>query len=203
MFDKFNTCLALEGLYRQVDNGGSYYVSRVGDTVRIFFEWSNGAIDWKHNFYFPAKPYRDMKDGWFCHRGFLKVWKSIEPEIMIDLWDPSIKKVEIVGYSHGGALAQLCYEYVKFNRPDVAVEGYGFGAPRVFWGLARKSVKKRFEGFVVVRNGNDIVTHLPPVLFGFRHLGKVVKVGGAKGLIEDHYPENYLKALEDFCQEKP
>lgn len=186
--------------YNHVEDAASYYMRREGDTLKIFFEKSNGLVDWKHNFYFPAKPYRDMKNRWFCHRGFLKVWKSIEPYIKDDILDPAVKAIEIVGYSHGGAIAQLCYEYVRFNRPDVLVFGVGFGAPRVFWGFAKKAVKERFEGFIVVRNGKDLVTHLPPVLFGFRHLGEVVKVGKCCGItgIKDHYPERYLDALEEM-----
>ena len=123
------------------------------------------------------------------------MWKSIEPYIVADIMDPTVKKIDIIGYSHGGAIAQLCYEYVKFNRPDVEVLGVGFGSPRVLWGFAKKSVTDRFKGFVIVRNGHDLVTHLPPVLFGFRHVVKVTKIGKSKGLIKDHYPDNYLEAL--------
>jgi hypothetical protein len=50
---------------------------------------------------------------------------------------------------------------------------------------------------MVIRNGHDIVTHLPPVLFGFRHLGRVFKIGNSIGSIKDHYPEEYLHALEE------
>lgn len=195
LYEKFLCCRVVK--YTTVENEGDFAVVRNGDALTIFFEWSDGATDWVNNFTFPAKPYRDMTNVWFCHRGFLKVWKAIEPYIAGDISDESVKKIDIVGYSHGGAIAQLCYEYVKFNRPDVEVTGVGFGAPRVFWGFAKKAVMERFKGFVVVRNGNDIVTHLPPVLFGFRHVGEVKKIGKSAGLIEDHYPKNYKQALKD------
>lgn len=194
LFKKFRDCLAAN--YTTVANEGDFAVSRRGDTLTIYFEWSDGATDWKNNFKFPAKPYRDMKNLWFCHRGFLKVWKSIEPHLADKILSNTVKKIDIVGYSHGGAIAQLCYEYVKFHRPDVEVTGVGFGAPRVYWGFASKKIKQRFEGFVVVRNGKDLITHLPPVVFGFRHLGEVKKVGKSKGMIKDHYPERYLETLE-------
>lgn len=204
MHDRFSKCLALEGFYIHVENDASYYVERDRDVLKIFFEWSNGKVDWKHNFYFPAKPYRDMKNRWFCHRGFLKVWKSIEPYIKEAIMDPTVRAIDIVGYSHGGAIAQLCYEYVKFNRPDVVVAGVGFGAPRVFWGFAKKAVKERFKGFIVVRNGKDLVTHLPPVLFGFHHICHVLKIGECVGItgVKDHYPERYLAALGERKGEK-
>lgn len=199
MFNKFLNCL--NNKYIVVENDGSYMLEREGGKLTIYFECSNGNIDWKNNFNFPAKPYRDMKNLWFCHRGFLTVWKSIEPHITADIFDLSVNEIEIIGYSHGAAIAQLCYEYVKFNRPDVAVSGVGFGAPRIFWGFARKAVRERFRGFVVVRNGKDIVTHVPPVLFGFKHICEVLSIGESIGLIKDHTPERYIEALRGF-QEK-
>lgn len=194
LLEKFDTCL--NGEYIHIENDGSFAVQRSGEKLTLLFEWSNGATDWKNNLDFPAKPYRDMKNLWFCHRGFLKVWKSIEPHIAKEVFDLSVREIDIVGYSHGGAIAQLCHEYVKFNRPEVEVRGYGFGAPRVLWGFASKAVKSRFKGFKIIRNGKDLVTHLPPVLFGFHHVCEVVRVGKSKGQIKDHYPERYREALE-------
>lgn len=194
LLEKFNTCLKAK--YIHTENDGSYSVQRSGDKLTLLFEWSNGKTDWRNNFDFPAKPYRGMKDLWFCHRGFLKVWKSIEPHLKDQIFDLTVSKIDIVGYSHGGAIAQLCYEYVKFNRPDVELTGYGFGSPRVLWGLASKRVKSRFKGFKVIRNGNDLITHLPPVLLGFRHVCEVVEIGQSVGLIKDHYRENYTEAMK-------
>lgn len=205
MLKKFNACLQLttDNKYAHVENAASYYVQREGDVLNIYFEKSNGATDWKNNFNFPAKPYRDMKNLWFCHRGFLKVWKSIEPYITEEILNPEIKFINIVGYSHGGAIAQLCYEYVKFNRPDVEVTGVGFGAPRVFWGFASEKVTNRFKGFIVVRNGEDIVTKMPPWFFGFRHVGEIMQIGqtdshhkcGIGCAINDHRPNSYRASL--------
>ena len=197
MLSKFKTCNSIE--YQTVENDGSFAVHKQDGILTLYFQPSRGKTDWKNNFDFPAKPYRDMKNLWFCHRGFLKVWKSIEPYITNEINDPNVHTIEIVGYSHGGAIAALCYEYVKFNRPNVNVHGIGFGAPRVVWGFASKTVKERFDGFCIVRNCHDIVTHVPPVLFGFRHLGTVLKIKAkSKGLIDDHRPENYIENLENI-----
>ena len=196
MRNRFRECLVLKDFYNHVENDGSYWCGRIGEQLDIYFEKSNGKIDWKHNFYFPAKPYRDMKDKWFCHRGFLKVWKSIEPYLESAIKDADVTTINITGYSHGAAIAQLCYEYVKFNRPDVEVTGLGFGAPRIFWGFARKAVRARFKGFKVIRNGGDIVTYLPPVLFGFRHICDVECIGEKVGMVDDHRQNAYLEALK-------
>lgn len=164
--------------------------------LNIYFEWSNGATDWKNNFDFPAKPYRDMEDKWYAHRGFLKVWKVIEPHLKEAIMSPDIRYIHIYGYSHGAAIALLCHEYCKYHRPDINVYGYGFGAPRVIWGFPNKRVKERFEGFTVIRNKKDIVTYLPPAIFGFRHY-KVKTIGdGSYNCIDAHRPESYIAELE-------
>ncbi len=199
LYDAFFKCWFSDEKYRKVENSGSFFTEKHGDCLRIYFEQSNGFVDWKNNLTFPAKPYKRMKHVWFCHRGFLKVWKSIEPYLADAIADLSVRKIEIVGYSHGAAIALLCYEYCIFNRPDIDVWGVGFGCPRVFWGYVPKAVKERFKNFKVVRNGMDIVTHVPPALFGFRHITEVIEIGKgkSKGQIDDHRPQNYLVNLHE------
>lgn len=184
----------------------SYCCKRDGNTLYLFFEWSNGATDWKNNFDFPAKPYRDMPNRWYAHRGFLKVWKVIEDKLAPFIKDQQIRKILIAGYSHGAALALFCHEYCKFNRRDIGenIYGYGFGCPRVAFGFLRKSVKERFNGFFVIRNKKDIVTHVPPALFFYRHVGKLVTVGKGKwNCIDAHRPENYIESLQNSSVSLP
>lgn len=196
LYNAMKECLSAR--YTHVENGGDFAFVREGDTLKLYFEWSDGKEDWLSNFDFPAKPYKRMEHIWFCHRGFLKVWKAIEPYIKPEIMNPEIKRIEIAGYSHGAAIALLCYEYCVFNRSDVFTEGAGFGCPRVFWGFVPKKIKARFGNFKVVRNGKDIVTHVPPALFGFRHISEVVKIGkgDSVGLIKDHYNSEYLEHLK-------
>lgn len=153
---------------------------------------------WKKESAIPKKAYKKMPSVFYCHGGFLNVWKSIEPYLVEEISNPEVKKIEIVGYSHGAAIGLLCYEYCIFNRPDCDVQGVGFGCPRVFWGIVPKTVKERFKNYKVVRNGRDIVTHVPPALFGFRHISEVVEIGQgeSKGAINDHRSENYLLHLK-------
>lgn len=197
-------CVKLRSEYIHVEFGGDYYAEREGNTLRLFFECSDGAEDWRSNFNFfaiPRKPYKNMRSLWFCHRGFLKVFKAIEPYIKDLICDPSVTRIETVGYSHGAALALLCCEYCMFNRPDAEVEGAGFGCPRVIWGPVPKEVKQRLASFKVYRNRNDIVTYLPPILFGYRHVSPVIHIGKRSPVI-DHYSEEYTFSLkkERICQ---
>ena len=197
MVSLLKRCLTAK--YQSVGEGGDYAVELNGDTLSLLFEWSDSSEDWKNNFNFPVKPYKRMTHRWYCHRGFLKVWKAIEPYVAEYIMSPKVRRIEIIGYSHGAAIALLCYEYCIFHRPDAEVRGVGFGCPRVFWGIVPKEVKRRFDSFRVVRNGIDIVTHVPPAIFGFRHISQVVKIGkgDSKGLIKDHYAEEYIRHLED------
>ena len=182
------------------ESKASFCYEKKGDILYVYFEHSNGITDWKNNFDFPAKPYREMENKWYVHRGFLRVWKSAKKYLEAQILNRSVKGIVIVGYSHGAALALLCHEFCVFNRPDIAdnIYGYGFGCPRVVYGCLRRRICERFKHFYIIRNCRDIVTHLPPALFGFRHVGNIIHIGKTAdyGLIDSHRQENYIKELE-------
>jgi len=77
------------------------------------------------------------------------------------------------------------------------VFGYGFGCPRVIWGRVPRE-RARWRNFYVIRNYDDIVTHLPPRALGFRHVGKLITVGyaGRYSRVDAHRAENYLRELD-------
>lgn len=192
--------------YIHAENGLDYAVRSVGSTLYIYFQHSSGAVDWKNNLDFPAKPYKKMKckdipfsRAWYAHRGFLRVWKSAEERLKEYILDTGVKKIVISGYSHGAALAVLCHEYVWYNRPDLrdTLEGYGFGCPRVIWGIKNKCHRQRWERFNVIKNIDDIVTHVPPAFLGFFHVGNMIKIGekGKYSSYEAHFPDKYMKEL--------
>ncbi|MBQ7912134.1 MAG: lipase family protein [Clostridia bacterium] len=197
----FSVCLHIP--YSQVGKSANYAVKRENGTLYIFFQGSDGKNDWKNNLDFPVKPYKRMgKTIWFAHRGFLRTWKELEPFLYEKIVDRTVEKVVIAGYSHGGALAMLCHEYVWYHRPDLraTTEGYGFGAPRVFWGAQTAELKSRWEKFTVIRNLDDLVTHLPPAFLGFSHVGELLNVGkkGKYSSIQAHFPQNILTELQAY-----
>ncbi|MBQ7913636.1 MAG: lipase family protein [Clostridia bacterium] len=201
LYELFSECMKIP--YAQTGISANYAVKREGTTLYLFFQGSNGKNDWKSNLDFPAKPYKRMgKTVWFAHRGFLNVWKEIEPMLEKDIADPYFKSIVITGYSHGAAIALLCHEYVWFHRSDLrnTTEGYGFGCPRVFWGVRGKKLKKRWETFLVIRNLNDLVTHLPPAFLGYSHVSKILKIGqkGKYSPLEAHQAENILTELAAY-----
>ncbi len=195
----FRACLNAE--YITVEGGGSFALERRGDTLFVFFEKSDGAQDWLNNLDFSAVavPYGNMEREWYCHGGFLRVWKSILPYIKGAVLDLEFRGMVAVGYSHGAALSLLCHEYIWYNRPDLRgrVFSYAFGCPRVIFGKADKAAE-RWQNFYVIRNIDDIVTHLPPKILGFRHVGKIIRIGkrGKYSKIDAHRQESYLDTLE-------
>lgn len=195
----FEKCLNAN--YIHTPDSGDYATERIGNTMYIYLEHSNGNEDWKNNIDFPARPYKRMgKIVWRAHWGFLHVWKSIEPFLAEEIADPSIEKIVTVGYSHGAALAVLCHEYIWFHREDLreCIEGYGFGCPRVIWGRLTEDLKTRWCHFTVIRNLNDIVTHVPPAFLGYTHVGTMLTIGKAGNYspVNAHRSEHILKELE-------
>lgn len=193
----FEECLAKE--YTHLPGDVSYAADRRGDALYLWFEHSNGARDWLNNLDFAAVPYREMSPPWKCHGGFLRAWERLRPVLSPMIQDPTVKKVCLVGYSHGAALATLCHEFVWFHRPDLrqTLCGYGFGAPRVLHGCVPPAVAMRWNHFYVIRNQDDLVTHLPPRASGYCHVGNLVTVGqkGRYSPIDAHRPESYKAEL--------
>ena len=195
----FERCL--EADYTTLENSADVALEQIGDTLYIYLESSNGGEDWRNNLDFPTVPYRPMdKIAWRAHRGFVRVWKTVEDYLAPYVADPTLEGITTVGFSHGGALAVLCHEYIWYHRPDLRerIEGYGFGAPRVVWGIYDNEFLSRWERFTVVRNIDDIVTHLPPRALGYTHVGNLLEIGekGRYSRVDAHRPENILKELK-------
>lgn len=174
--------------------------SKDKETLIILFEESNGKLDWKHNFMFKKRPYKDMAMPYKVHSGFLKCWKQVEDIVIAKISNTAHKKIIIGGYSHGAALAVLCHECCWYNRPDIRekIMGYGFGCPRVYGSFKIKpSLIERWNNFFVIRNHNDIVTHVPPRIFGYTHVGKILQIGigSTTNFVDSHRPSSYLKSL--------
>ena len=206
----FEECLTQP--YINSSEAGSYYWQIDGDTLKMWFQHTVGKSDWFNNFDFPKQAYGDTELPWKVHRGFLRVFKSIKPYIKNAIMDSRVKNIQVVGYSHGAALAMFCNEYCVYNRPDCKVEGYGFGCPRVLHGKYSDELLKRWENFTVIRNYDDIVSHMPPKLFGFTHVGQVVDLtpkwyyiksekSFKEKFVAGHRPQNIIAKLEEKTKE--
>lgn len=197
----FNRCLRAKYIHTVED--GDYAIELDGDTLYLLFQWSHSHMDWVSNFDFPARAYKNGDDKWRVHRGFLRVWKAMRDDIeraVIDTLNEhaEISEIVCVGYSHGAAVALLATEDMQYLFGDkYTVNGYGFGCPRCVWGKLPEGVYARVMRFKAISHKQDIVSHLPPRVFGFRHLNKLVLTAGERlNCVDAHRPENYLKTLE-------
>ena len=207
----FNKCLNAN--YKDNDIDTSYAFVEEGDTLYIYFEGSVTKLDWFHNFMFKKKPYKDMKNPYKMHRGFLKCWKSIEDIIIAKITEKlddqfKWKSIRVVGYSHGAALAMLCHECCWYHRNDIAedLKTIGFEGPRVYGSYKVKdSLKERWKNFRLIRNHTDIVTHVPPFIFGYTHVEEIIKIKRQSFycFVKAHMWQNVMESLNacDFNED--
>jgi hypothetical protein len=163
-------------------------------SLRITFQGTCSWWDIGVDTDFFAKPYKKMKKVWYAHSGFIRGYKSVNDYILTAC--SGMKQVEVRGYSLGAAYASLCFEDIKFNFPEMDLFGFIFGSPRVFW-MPPKELKSRFNGLFSIAHQRDPVFLVPPVIFGYQHIGSIYKVGD-KGfpLPKYHMMDSYSKTLD-------
>jgi len=184
--------------YIFIEDSNLYYkLYMKKDTCHIVFRETSGTYkDWRINFKFLKVPYRGAT--WRAHRGFVHSYKSVQDTIHDFLQLHKPKHILIYGYSQGGAIAQLCYEDMRFTGYTIEqLEGScSFAQPRVISWFGPKNRLKEFTRYVLPR---DLVTKIPLVLMGYRHFGKKEKLQNTKipfiPSIAQHYPHRYLKLL--------
>lgn len=202
----FKKC-AYEIKYEQVGDSVNYAFVEDKETLYIYFQGSNSITDWVLNFWFTKRLYKMFK----VHRGFYKAYSQVRNivldkifELKEDKINFKFNKVYVIGYSHGGALCQLAVEDIVYHRPEIDINGYAFESPRCL--KVPKRYRWLWKKLTVIRTNNDLITHLPPKLFGFTDLGKMLKVKGDTTLvkkcipncIKSHYPEVVLNALTNY-----
>lgn len=192
--------------YKTAGHDVNYAFVEEGSILYIYFQGSSSTTDWIRNFLFGKMPYKDMAVPYRVHRGFLEAWKEVEDIIIEKVTEKKARDTQafkwtnviIVGYSHGGALAAFCHECVWFHRPDLrdgGLIGFGFEAPRIYAGYKVKpELRERWANFTVIRTNNDIVTHCPPALFRYCHVGNMLKVRGDASLVKTWYLPKCVKA---------
>lgn len=155
-----------------------YHISILSeDTLLISFQDSRTTKDWFYNFNFFAKPYHNMKNLFFIHRGFLKKYKAVQQRIHKTIEEFKPKKLLLRGYSLGGALAQICHEDMWFNYPEINLETVVFGSPQPFSWFNAHVLKDRLKNVIRVESEKDIVTYLPSMFLGFWSYGKKIRIG--------------------------
>ena len=133
-----------------------------------------------------------MYDGLFkVHRGFYECYYQVRNIILDKVYSKEWKEVTVIGYSHGGALCGFATQDIRYHFPKLKLRGYGFESPRFV--KIKKDLKYMWDDFTVIRNGNDLVTHLPPRIFGYSDVGSMIKIKGDTKLVQKRLVPKCIK----------
>lgn len=194
-----HTCTAM------IDNIQSdiqYFLRRDKDILYITFRGTDSPKDWKTDLTFWKKtiPYDNTDSKIRVHTGFINAYKTTGVrDILLKSITNDTHYIKISGHSMGAALAVLCAVDIQYNFPNRDIEVILFGCPRVGNKAFMLSYNKRVDKTVRVENGNDIVTKLPFIFMGYRHVGAKLHIGMIKFPLyfsaNDHYPHKYYSSL--------
>jgi len=164
------------------------YTEEQNNTLSIVFSSSNQDIDWKNHLLFFKKriPYEGTNKRIKVHAGFINEYSQ---EAIRDYLLGKVKKfiennpsglVEVVGHSYGAALAILCALDIQYHYNNVRLNCVALSAPRVGNRHFEDSFNKRVINYKMIYKGSDLVTALPPSLFGYKQVRKTIHLGKRK-----------------------
>lgn len=173
-------------------------------------KWFN--MDWFTNLFFipskalkngnPMRTYEDSLINFYTHTGFTVSFKAIEEDLKKRLEEfitnNEVENIYCYGWSLGGALVQLIHESLvyRYNIKEdrnIQILSFASGSPRVFYYAFKYNPFKaldwfrlslRFKKCFLLKDVNDIITRVPPVIFGARHVIQEVRLGGKFNIIE-------------------
>jgi len=189
----------LVGPWQTAGNETQYKLIVTDDVLYLCFQGSSQKEDWKFNFAFPVRPFRFGSVRWLAHGGIVKAWKACRKQIVAEvMMILDERKLVIVGYSHGAMLTVMAHEQFK-RYMGLNVESFAFAPARVMW-MPNKMIKDWFDGLTTVMCRGDVVTHVPPALMGYRHVGKVIRLGADRLIgVKAHLAGYMLEVLEACC----
>lgn len=183
-------------------NGTQCYIGISPPYMRITFRGTDSDADWRLDMRFWQReiPYDNTSTKIRVHSGFISAYKSENVRNKIHTFiKPDICNIQITGHSLGAALAVLCAVDLQYNFPDKDYEVVLFGCPRVGNAAFARSYNHRVFNTIRVVSGNDIVTKLPPAIFGYRHVGVKFKIGAPAipGIVtfRSHKTQSYYRRL--------
>lgn len=151
------------------------------DKVVIAFRGTEGELqDWTTDAKITKVDWPEFAPKSKVHVGFHKALDSIWEPLMTELQrlsqlspNAQAPTIWITGHSLGGALATLAAARLHQEQPQLPLQGvYSFGQPRI----ANHAFAKRYNDALQnityrLVNNNDVVTRVPPQVWGYSHLG--------------------------------
>ena len=138
-----------------------------------------------------------------AHAGFLKSYKSLHTEIVHTLNKiGKITHLHLTGHSMGGSLCDIAFLYLHDKYKNISI--HTFAAARVTNSNAAKYIEANaaeYKRFVIK---GDLVSKLPPRIFGYRHTSEEIKLDRITSkiisthfylAINNHSVLNYIKSI--------
>lgn len=149
---------------------GSIERSYTGSTGFIAFRGTEKSTEWLDDFDFAFTDFNVGNVTVHVHSGFLKVYELARDSVVSQLsLLQGVNRLIVTGHSLGSAVATLCALELKVFNAFPKVDCWTFASPRVF-AFNTKAFDKSIEQSLRVQNPLDIVTHVPTVLQGYRHV---------------------------------
>lgn len=152
------------------------YIAASDEDVIVFFTGTTDIKDILTDLEISKVPAPSGKKKEEVHKGFLTAQESIKEEIVYEirmLQQEKHRRLWLTGHSLGAALAGIDGFDLQYNCGDIEVNGmYIFGCPR----FSNVGFQHTFDTLLCEKtfrivNNNDIVTRIPLISMGYRHIG--------------------------------
>ena len=168
-----------------------YFISDADTDTQVFIAGDNKKIiisfrgtegtkidDWATDARIFKETWTDNNPLGEVHKGFYRALESVWDEITaeLNLLRTNNQSVWITGHSLGGALAVLAGATLSLQQPEKSVNGiYTFGQPRIANASFTKNYNNKLKNITFrFVNNNDVVTRVPPQIFGYSHVGHLM-----------------------------
>ena len=185
--------------YRDLITGAEFTI--ISDietrTLVVCFNGSDDLQDWQTNFDFLGFAPGKVK----VHPGFAKAYKNLRKpllrrlEIYMNISKIDYKYIKVCGHSAGGAIGAIAATELTKEFTDKKVSLFTFGSPVV----GNKEYAQLCDRNIVhyrFYNIFDLVTYLPPCLFGYSHSGTGYPLTWLGTLYNLHSIKNYAHHIK-------
>jgi predicted lipase len=159
---------------------------RTGATT-IAFRGTEDVADWMVNLdinrvEYNIKVNQMLLTCGMVHEGFLGRWRKLRAGVLECIKSNGIQRPIIVGHSLGGAMANFCAVELKLlgYSPHLVT----FGCPRTGDNNFARFMNYNVKQHTRIVNWGDPVTRIPSAVAGWRHSGKLLRVGNMANLVK-------------------
>lgn len=200
-----NTILRDTEMYVLYDNQNNSLILSFRGSEKI----SEEIRDWINNFTAIQFPFLTdvTESNGLVHAGFYTAYSGIRKElidfVLNKIRDYNIEKISITGHSLGGGLATISALDLTIHIPNIEIEVYTYGSPRVgnpeFSDYYNDIVPNSFR----IVNENDLATFVPPPNTAglyYRHINTLVFLDANGNLSLDPCPKPIAKSIDELSK---